>query len=113
MSELVAKPVDLTVNYARWARSQNLFDAAFPLTTLGFALFVLVLLGAIIIALFNGAWPALSHFGWVFLTTESWNPVTEVFGAKAPIYGTLVTSAIAMLIGIPISFGIAVFITEL
>jgi phosphate transport system permease protein len=55
----------------------------------------------------------LSAFGWHFLATDSWNPVTEKFGALAPIYGTLVTSAIAMLIGIPVAFGVAVFITEL
>ena len=61
----------------------------------------------------RGAWPALAKFGLGFVTSESWNPVTENFGARAPIYGTLVTSAIAMVIGIPISFGIAVFITEL
>ena len=45
--------------------------------------------------------------------TEVWNPVTEKFGALAPIYGTLVTSAIAMLIGIPVAFGVALFITEI
>ena len=64
-------------------------------------------------ALSIGALPALSRFGFGFLTTESWNPVTEQFGALAPIYGTLVTSLIAMLVGVPISFGIALFLTEL
>src|SRR6202008_2788078 len=60
-----------------------------------------------------GAWPALQTFGFGFLVTEVWNPVTEKFGALAPIYGTLVTSALAMLFGVPVSFGIAMFITEL
>jgi phosphate transport system permease protein len=60
-----------------------------------------------------GALPALRQFGFAFLVTEAWNPVTEKFGALAPIFGTLVTSAIAMLIGIPVAFGIALFITEL
>ena len=54
-----------------------------------------------------------AKFGFDFLATETWNPVTENFGALAPIYGTLVTSAIAMLIGIPVAFGVALFITEL
>ena len=57
--------------------------------------------------------PALKAFGFNFLTTQSWNPVTEKFGALAPIYGTVVTSLIAMLIGIPVSIGIAIFLTEL
>ena len=52
-------------------------------------------------------------FGLPFLWTEAWNPVTEKFGALAPIYGTLVTSAIAMLFAVPIGIGIAIFLTEL
>ncbi|MGQ9371199.1 phosphate ABC transporter permease subunit PstC [Azospirillum sp. ST 5-10] len=94
-------------------RRQRLQDAAFRWTTLAFALLVLAILGSVIVSLAVGAWPALSAFGPSFLTTEVWNPVTERFGALAPIYGTLVTSAIAMLVGIPVSFGIALFITEL
>jgi phosphate transport system permease protein len=78
-----------------------------------FALLVLVVLTGVILSLISGALPALQHFGLGFLVTEAWNPVTEKFGALAPIYGTLVTSAIAMLIGIPVAFGVALFITEL
>jgi len=59
------------------------------------------------------ALPALAAFGPAFFVTSVWNPVTDRFGALAPIYGTVVTSAIAMLIGIPVAFGIALFITEL
>src|SRR5207247_5212158 len=77
------------------------------------ALLVLLILGGVIIALIDGALPALRTFGFSFVTTEIWNPVTKKFGALAPIYGTLVTSAIAMLIGIPVAFGVAVFITEI
>jgi phosphate transport system permease protein len=88
-------------------------DPLFRGATAGFAILVLVILGGVIISLINGALPALGTFGWHFLATDSWNPVTEKFGALAPIYGTLVTSAIAMLIGIPVAFGVAVFITEL
>jgi phosphate transport system permease protein len=96
------------------ARRRNaLADGIFRAITLGFALFVLVILGAIIVALVDGAMPALREFGWGFVVSESWNPVKERFGAGPAIYGTLVSSTIAMLIGIPVSFGIAVFITEL
>src|SRR3954454_22776452 len=57
--------------------------------------------------------PALRAFGWNFIASQSWNPVTERFGALAPIYGTLVTSLIAMLIAMPIGLAIALFLTEL
>ena len=97
----------------RWARSQQSLDTVFRIGTGIFAVAVLLLLGGVIVALIEGALPALQKFGFNFLVTQSWNPVTENFGAMAPIYGTLVTSAIAMVIGIPISFGIALFITEL
>ena len=88
-------------------------DAAFRALTFLFALLVLLLLCGIIGALVIGALPALKTYGPAFVITEAWNPVREKFGALAPIYGTLVTSGIAMLIGIPIAFGVALFITEL
>jgi phosphate transport system permease protein len=91
----------------------RLSDAFFRALTRSAALFVLVLLGAIIIALVRGAWPALHTFGFSFLVNESWNPVTENFGAIAPIYGTVVTSFIAMLIAVPVGLFIAMFLTEL
>ena len=89
-------------------------DAVFRALTFLFALLVLLILGGVIVSLVAGAWPALRAFGFFgFVATETWNPVTEKFGALAPIYGTLVTSAIAMLVGIPVAFGVAVFITEI
>jgi phosphate transport system permease protein len=88
-------------------------DAVFEGTTRLFALFVLALLAAILIALVIAAMPAMQKFGFGFFVTNVWNPVTKNFGALAPIYGTLVTSAIALLIGVPVSFGIALFLTEL
>ena len=88
-------------------------DAAFRALTFLFALVVLLILGGVIVALVDGALPALRTFGVSFLYTDVWNPVTEKFGALAPMYGTLVTSAIAMAIGIPVAFGVAVFITEI
>ena len=94
-------------------RRQQLQDGLFAWLTFGFGILVLAILGGVIISLIEGAWPAMQRFGFGFLTTEVWNPVTDEFGALAPIYGTLVTSLIAMLIGVPVSFGIALFITEL
>src|SRR6202050_3939288 len=97
----------------RHAARQRLGERLFRGGTLAAALLVLLLLGGVAIALLKGAWPAFSHFKLEFLTREIWNPVTEKFGAVAPIYGTLVTSAIAMLVAIPLSFGISIFLTEL
>lgn len=94
-------------------RRQQLQDGLFAWLTFGFGILVLAILGGVIISLIEGAWPAMQRFGFGFLTAEVWNPVTDEFGALAPIYGTLVTSLIAMLIGVPVSFGIALFITEL
>jgi len=88
-------------------------DVVFRALTFLFALLVLLILGGVIVALVEGALPALRTFGIAFLFSDIWNPVTEKFGALAPIYGTLVTSAIAMLVGIPVAFGVAVFITEI
>jgi len=91
----------------------KLSDIAFRHVTRGAAVFVLLLLGGVIISLIIGATPALSKFGLGFLVSERWNPVTENFGALAPIYGTLVTSLIAMVIAVPIGLFIAMFLTEL
>jgi phosphate transport system permease protein len=88
-------------------------DAIFRNATLIAALGVLVLLGGVILSLVIGSLPALRTFGFGFLTSQSWNPVTEKFGAVPAIYGTIVTSVIAMVIGIPVSLGIAIFLTEL
>src|SRR3954467_3599258 len=88
-------------------------DDFFRLLTRGAALAVLVILGGVIVSLIIGSIPALKAFGLQFPFTQSWNPVTEKFGALAPIYGTLVTSAIAMLIAVPIGLMIAFFLTEL
>ncbi len=74
---------------------------------------VLGLLTGVILALVIGSVPAIKAFGPSFVTTEVWNPVTEQFGALAPIYGTLVTSVIAMVIAVPVGIMIAFFITEL
>jgi phosphate transport system permease protein len=91
----------------------RLADATFHALTRAAAIGVLVLLGGIIVSLIIGSVPAFRAFGLEFLIEERWNPVTEKFGAIAPIYGTVVTSFIAMLIAVPIGLLIAVFLTEL
>jgi phosphate transport system permease protein len=88
-------------------------DAVFRNLTRTAAVAVLIILGGIIVSLVYGSLPALRTFGIGFLFTESWNPVTEKFGAVAPIYGTVVTSLIAMLIAVPVGLFIALFLTEL
>ena len=97
----------------RFAAGQRLRERLFRAATLSAALLVLLLLGGVALTLLLGAWPALSHFKLAFLTREIWNPVTDQYGALAPVYGTLVTSLLALLLAIPVSFGIAIFLTEL
>lgn len=91
----------------------RLGDNLFRLLTRAAAIGVLVLLGGVMISLVIGSWPAFSQFGLDFLTSERWNPVTENFGAAAPIYGTLITSIIAMVLAVPFGLLIAMFLTEL
>jgi phosphate transport system permease protein len=98
---------------AHLLRQQHLKDVVFRNTTRMFAFLVLATLVGILLSLVIGSWPAIEAFGPGFLVSHEWNPVTEKFGAVVPIYGTLVTSFIALLIGIPVSFGIAMFLTEL
>jgi len=92
---------------------QHRIDLLFRLATRFFAFLVLLLLAGIIVSLVAGSLPALRTFGLGFIASPQWNPVTEQFGALVPIVGTLVTSFIALLIGVPVSFGIALFLTEL
>jgi phosphate transport system permease protein len=101
------------VDRAKVLQRLRLNDLSFRLLTRLAAILVLVILGGIIVALIHGSLPALRAFGFNFLITDSWNPVTEKFGAIAPIYGTIVTSFIAMLIAVPVGLLIAVFLTEL
>jgi phosphate transport system permease protein len=108
-----AMSVTEQVDRAKVLRRLQLGDTAFRHITRAAAVTVLVILGGIIISLIYGSWPALRTFGISFLYEESWNPVTEKFGAIAPIYGTVVTSLIAMLIAVPVGLFIALFLTEL
>src|SRR6266496_4121393 len=100
------------------AKALNAFklgDATFYWITRACAISVLLILGGIILSLIVGAWPAMKEFGIAFLWTQRWAPSADppVLGALGPIYGTLVTSVIAMMIAIPVGIGIAVFLTEI
>jgi len=91
----------------------RLSDGAFRHLTRAAAVLVLVLLSGVIISLIQGSLPAIQAFGLNFLIEERWNPVTERFGAFAPIYGTLITSFLAMLIAVPLGLLISLFLTEI
>jgi phosphate transport system permease protein len=94
-------------------RRQYWLDLLFRNATRLAAFLVFALLAGVVVSLIIGSRPAFNAFGFGFLFSAEWNPVTERFGALIAVYGTLVTSAIAMLIAIPVSFGIALFLTEL
>lgn len=104
---------DLQESRQAQAPRRNVQDRLFELLTLACAALVLAVLGAILLSLVMGSWQALSTHGIGFLFHSEWDPINGIFGALAPIYGTLVTSFIAIAIGVPLSFGIAMFITEL
>ena len=93
----------------------KLGDMAFYWTTRACAISVLLILGGIILSLIAGAWPAMKAYGFSFLFSSRWAPSADppVLGALGPIYGTIVTSLIAMIIAIPVGLGIAIFLTEL
>ena len=91
----------------------KLLDGVFFQLTRAAALTVLIILGGVIVSLIYGAWPAIKTFGFGFFTSQAWNPVTENFGAWPAMYGTIITSLIAMLIAVPMGLGVATFLTEL
>jgi phosphate transport system permease protein len=95
------------------ARSGPVADKIFGWVAKGCALLTLGLLIAILTSLTISAWPAIQKYGFSFLTSTVWDPVQEEFGGFVMIYGTVATSVIALLIAVPVSFGIALFLTEL
>jgi len=97
----------------RAARGGNLGDTIFEWACRGAGIFVLLLLGGIIVELFIAGWPAFRAFGLPFIWSTEWDPVQEVFGAGVSIYGTIVTSVLAILLAVPIAFGVAFYLTEL
>lgn len=92
---------------------KKLGDRLFAFSSRSFAVLTLVVLAGIILSLVFESWPSIQAFGLGFLVSPEWNPPMERFGALIPIYGTVVTSIIALLIAVPVSFGIALFLTEL
>jgi phosphate transport system permease protein len=102
----------ITLPYHSQLKREARAEWVFRGLTVASAALVLILLAGVLMALCYGGWPALRTFKFGFLTREVWNPVTDQFGALAPLYGTVITSLIAMLIAVPLAFGIAVFLTE-
>ncbi len=102
-----------TTSVAKSARTARWADALFGWLARGAAWLTLALLASIIASLVVGAWPAIERYGLGFLTSSVWDPVQEDFGGLVMIYGTLATSFIALLIAVPVSFGIALFLTEM
>jgi phosphate transport system permease protein len=109
LSENIAALPTRAAALKRFGRS----DARFRLLTLAAALLVVAIFLGIMASLVTGALPALKAFGWGFLSSSVWNPVTEKFGAFAAIYGTVVSAFLAMIIAVPLGIGIAIFLTEL
>lgn len=107
---------DLQTNAALPLKTKTLYrygDKVFSVVVHLAALITLLSLGGIIVSLIIASLPSMKEFGFAFLWTSEWDTNTETFGALIPIYGTLVTSIIALVIAVPISFGIALFLTEL
>jgi phosphate transport system permease protein len=102
-----------SIDRAAALKRLRLPDSLFRNLTLFSALVVLLLLAGVAVALFIGSWPAFSTFGLNFFISDRWSPPKQIFGGEAAIVGTLITSAIAMVIGVPVGLGIAVFLTEL
>lgn len=98
---------------SRKGRSASTGDRIFAGLCRGAGIFVLILLGAIIVELFIGGWPVFKAVGVGFVWGSNWDPVAEEFGALVPIYGTIITSILALLLAVPVAFGIAYFLTEI
>lgn len=105
--KLLAFDVPAVVRWQRW------LDSVFHKVTFGFALISFLVLVGILVSLMYGAWPAFKAFGLSFITTVEWDPVNNRYGAMIAIVGTVLTSFIALLIAFPVSFGIALFLTEI
>jgi len=109
LAELTAREPRQVKNRRRW----RFGDRTFSGMTLFFALLILVILAGLIITLNIDAMPAIRKFGLGFITGSAWNAVTEEFGALPAIYGTLLSSAIGLLISVPVSIGAAIYLVEL
>lgn len=99
-------------NAARKGPSRGL-DAAFRIGAYAAAFLVLLVLAGILGSIAYGAWPAFQQFGFGFLTSSAWNVGTEQYGALVAVIGTVASALLALLIGVPVSLGIAIFLTQL
>jgi phosphate transport system permease protein len=104
---------DVSSKASNRRKPQRWIDGLFSRATFFATLVLLLLLGGVVLSLTQGALPALLHFGFGFLISTDWNPVTDQYGAAVAIVGTLASALAAMAVGIPLSFGIAFFLTEL
>jgi phosphate transport system permease protein len=95
------------------SRNSSIGDPIFAGLARASGVLVLLLLGSLILSLFIGGLPAFRHFGAGFLSSTTWDPVHQVFGAGVSVYGTLLTSVLALLFAVPLAFGIAFYLTEL
>ncbi|MGA0599470.1 phosphate ABC transporter permease subunit PstC [Caulobacter sp. KR2-114] len=89
------------------------FERAFEILCFSAATMLLATLGGVLISLILGGWPAFAKFGLGFFTTSTWDPVNDIYGAAGPIVGTIITAALALLLAVPVAFGIAFFLVEL
>jgi phosphate transport system permease protein len=113
MAETAAHATGLPRSNGTGVRDFHRSELAFRAVALGASTLVFSIFAGILVSLSAGAWVSLKRFGPQFLVSTVWNPVTEIFGALPAIYGTLITSALAMLIAVPVGIGIAIFLTEL
>jgi phosphate transport system permease protein len=111
MTDAAAKAPDVPAGTAK--RSGSFGEPLFEGLCFAAASILLAALIGIIVALLQGGWPIFQRFGLGFLTTVTWNPVTDVYGAAGPLVGTLVTSAISLILALPIAVGVAVFLVEI
>lgn len=113
MADIALNDTDSTTGRAAAIRKIGNHDRRFYLLTVSAAIAVMAIFAGVIASLSIGAYPAFQKFGWAFFYTQAWNPVTERFGALASIYGTVVTSFLAMFLAVPVGIGIAIFLTEI
>jgi phosphate transport system permease protein len=113
VSSTLASPALASPGSTLTGRRSGFGDPLFAGIARGAGIFVLLLLGSLIVSLFLGGLKAFAHFGAGFLTSTEWDPVHEVFGAAVSVYGTLATSVLALIVAVPLAFGIAFYLTEL